>query len=310
VSAVLLRLGVATLTWLAIVAGQPASGGLPLRVCLQSDDPPLSFSEAGKPLGFDVDLAGLIAARLDRPLEIQWFTTRDDPDSNPMTEADALLSDGHCVLVAGYPLVADKLGRPRAARGKLPPFAGAKPEDRRRWIDLGELAATRPYRFDAITVALAPAHSRDVVHVLADLRNLSIGVRIHGLPDLIAMSYHRGALAQQVVHVSQDGMLFSRLEHGDIDAALVDQRELDAWHLAHPETHVASTGYRHSVGFNIGLVGLAANSALIEAVDKVLDELLAEGRLPEMARANAMTYLPPRMPEVSPGLDPNSIYGD
>lgn len=309
-SAVPLRLTVAILGCFAIVAGRPASGGLPLRVCLQGDDPPLSFSKAGTPLGFDVGLVDLIAARLGRSPEIQWFTTRDDPDSNPMTEADALLSDGHCVLVVGYPLVADKLGRPRAARGELPPFAGAKPEDRRRWIDLGELVATRPYRFDAITVALSPAHSQQAVHVLADLGKFTIGVRIHGLPDLIAMNYHHGALDQQVVHVSQEGMLFTQLEHGDIDAALVDQRELDAWRLAHPETGVVSTGYRHSVGFNIGLVGLATNGDMIGAVDQALDGLRAEGRLPELAVANAMTYVPPQTPDVSPGLDLNAIHGD
>src|SRR5215472_1420213 len=127
----------------------------PLRICLQADDPPLSL-RGSEPAGFDVALARLIAERLDRPLEIQWFTTRDDPDSNPVTEADALLSDGHCALVAGYPLLAEKLGRPLAATGKLPPFEGATPEDRRRWISLGVLVPTRPYRFDAITLALSP----------------------------------------------------------------------------------------------------------------------------------------------------------
>ena len=114
--------------------------------------------------------------------EIQWFTTRDDPDSNPVTEADALLSDGHCALVAGYPLVADKLGRPRAATGKLPPFDGAKPEDRRRWISLGELVATHPYRFDAITVALSPARAERLgAQSGGPDRTSRVGVVIHGL---------------------------------------------------------------------------------------------------------------------------------
>ena len=47
-----------------------------------------------------------------------------DPDSNPATEANALLSDGHCALVADYPLVTDKLGRLRAGTGKLPRSKG------------------------------------------------------------------------------------------------------------------------------------------------------------------------------------------
>jgi ABC-type amino acid transport substrate-binding protein len=300
----------AVLGWFMAASGLPALADAPLRVCLQADDPPLSSRRSGEAGGFDVAVAKLIAERLGRPLEIQWFTTRDDPDSNPVTEADALLSDGHCMLVAGYPLVVDQLGRPRAGTGKLPPFDGAKPDDRRRWISLGELVPTRPYRFDAITVALSAARAERSVQTLADLKDLRVGVVIHGLPDLIAMSYRAGLLAERVVHFNQSRAVFSQLESGDIDAALVDQRELDAWRLAHPETHVAATGYRHSIGFNIGFVGLATSGALIGRVNAIVADLLARGTLVEIAQASALTYLPPRMPEVSPGLALGVLSGD
>ena len=301
---------VALLGWFAAALAPPALADVSLRVCLQADDPPLSSRRSGEAGGFDVAVAKLVAERLGETLEIQWFTTRDDPDSNPVTEADALLSDGHCMLVAGYPLVADQLGRPRAGTGKLPPFDGAKPDDRRRWISLGELIPTRPYRFDAITVALSAARAERQVQTLADLKDLRVGVVIHGLPDLIAMSYRAGLLAERVVHFNQSRAVFSQLESGDIDAALVDQRELDAWRLAHPETHVVATGYRHSIGFNIGFVGLATSGALIGRVDAILADLLARGTLIEIAQASALTYLPPRMPEVSPGLALGALNGD
>jgi ABC-type amino acid transport substrate-binding protein len=281
-----------------------------LRICLQADDPPLSSSRAGEPGGFDVALAKLIAERLDRPLEIQWFTTRDDPDSNPVTEANALLSDGRCVLVAGYPLIADKLGRPRAGTAKLPPFDWAKPDDRRRWVGLGELLPTRPYRFDAITVALSPARSEHPVQSLSALANLRVGVEIHGLPDLIAMTYRDGQLADRVVHFDHARELFARLESGEIDAALVNQRELDGWRLAHSGARVATTGYRHSIGFNIGFVGLSMGGALIARVDAILADLLASGRLTDIAQASAMTYFPPRTPDISPGVDLSALSGD
>jgi ABC-type amino acid transport substrate-binding protein len=304
------RLTLALMSWFAIALAQSARGNVPLRVCLQAEDPPFAYNQDGEPRGFDVALAGLISERLDRPLEIQWFTTSDDPDHNPVTEADALLSDGHCAIVADYPLLADKLGRPRAGIGKLPSFEGAKAEDRRRWIKLGALIPTRAYRFDAITVALAPTQAQRSVHTLADLQDLTLGVQIHSLPDLIAMSYRQGELIQHVVHFNQERELFSKLESGDIDAALVDQRALDAWHFAHPETRVVSTIYQHSIGLNIGFVGLSSAGTQIQAVDKILDDLFAEGRLAKLAQANGVTYRAPRKPDVAPAFDLSTVTGD
>jgi hypothetical protein len=306
------RLTLALLGWSAsmLALGLPAHAEAPLRVCLQADDPPLSSRHAGDPGGFNVVLVRLIAERLDRPLEIQWFTTRDDPDSNPATEANALLSDGRCALVADYPLVADKLGRPRARTGKLPPFEGAKPEDRRRWIRLGEITHTRPYRADAMTVVLSPARAERSVQSLADLGDFRVGVVTHGLPDLIAMTYRQGQLTERVVHFGQSHALFQQLESSDIDAALVNQREFDSWRLAHSMTPVAATAYRHSIAFNIGFVGLATNAALIEQVDAILGDLLAQGSLTGIAHASAMTYLPPHKPDVSPGVTLGALSGD
>jgi ABC-type amino acid transport substrate-binding protein len=298
--------------WLTAAVGiaPPALAEAPLRMCLQANDPPLSSRREGAPVGFDVALAELMAGRLGLRLEIQWFTTRDDPDSNPVTEANALLSDGHCAFVAGYPLVADKLGRPRARTGKLPPFMGATPDDRRRWISLGELVPTRPYRFDAITFVLSPALAGRAVQTLADVRGLRMGVKTHGLPDLIAMTYREGELAERVVHFDQSHTLFTQLENGDTDAALVDYRELDAWRLAHPETRVAATSYRHSIGFNIGLVGLATSGTLIERVDAILGDLLANGSLIGIAQTTGVTWLPPREPDVLPAVTLGALNGD
>jgi ABC-type amino acid transport substrate-binding protein len=304
------RLIAAASVLLCCVAAVPSAAAEPLRICLQADDPPLSSRGGNAPSGFDVLLSQRIAARLDRPLAIQWFITRNDPDSNPVTEANALLADGHCALVAGYPLVADKLGRPRAATGKLPPFDGAKPEDRRRWITLGKLVPTRAYRFAGITVALAPSQAGRQVRSLQDIAALRIGVTTHGVPDLIATSYRDGALIEHVVHFNRPEALLEQLSSGAIDAALLDQRELDAWRLAHPGTRIAATGYVHSFGFNIGFVGLSTSEALIRQVDATLADLLADGSLTNIARSAAMTYLAPRQPEVRAEVAISSLRGD
>jgi len=82
----------------------PATAEQVLKVCLDEDLPPLSAHHRGAPdSGFDVALAETIAKRFGRPLEIQWFESKLDEDSSPALEANALLSDGRCALVAAMP---------------------------------------------------------------------------------------------------------------------------------------------------------------------------------------------------------------
>jgi ABC-type amino acid transport substrate-binding protein len=294
----------------ALGSAAPIRAGEPLRVCLQAHDPPLSSRGNGAGSGADVALSRTLAERLGRPLAIQWFVTRRDPDSNPASEANALLSDARCELVAGYALIADALGHPRAATAKLPPFDGATPDDRHRWIRLGELMASRPYRFDALSVVLSPGHADLRIHKLADLADLSLGVEIHSLPDLIAMSYAAGRLDEHVVHFPDARALFAQLEDDSLDAGFVDLHQFDAWRLEHPGTRVAASGYTHSIGFNIGFVGLSTNQALIKEVDPVLSDLMSSGEVSRIAGAAGVTYLPPRSPAVAPGVSLAALSGD
>ena len=172
------------------------------------------------------------------------------------------------------------------------------------------MVATRAYRFDAITVALSPARAKRPVQSLADLQGFRTGVVIHGLPDLIAMNFRDGQLAEHVVHFDHSRALFTQLESDGIDAALIGQREFDAWRMSHPATHVVATAYLHSIGFNIGFVGLATSGALIEHADAILADLIADGSLIAVAQANGLTYLPPRTPNVAPGLVLSALGGD
>ena len=86
--------------------------------------------------------AQALAKRLGRPLAIQWYESKLDAEASSTIEANALLSDGRCNLVAGYPLVKDALGKPGLEKARLPGFAGAQPADRRRLVELGTLTPT------------------------------------------------------------------------------------------------------------------------------------------------------------------------
>jgi ABC-type amino acid transport substrate-binding protein len=151
---------------------------VPLRVCLQSNDPPLSSRGGDVPTGFALTLSQTIAEHLGRKLQVQWFVSRDDPDANLVKDANALLSDGRCQLLAEYPLLDGTLETPRASSAKLPPFDGATPDDRRRWVKMNALAATRPYRLDALTVVLSAQEANRDVRRLADLDGLKVAVQL------------------------------------------------------------------------------------------------------------------------------------
>ncbi len=285
----------------------PAMARDSLTVCLQANDPPLSVS-GGE--GFAVALSRKIAERLGRDLRVQWFVSRDDPDANLAKDSNALLSDGHCQLVAEYPLIADMLGRPYAPTAKLPPFDGATPEDRRRWIELGELVATQPYRLDVLTVVLAAKDANRPIHTLADLDGLKVGVQTATLADAIAMRYAGGRLIEHVVHLPDARALFGRLQRGELDAAFVALRELDAWKLRHGSDGLTPTGYVHSIVFNMGFVGVASEMKLIDGVNAAIAALQGSDALAPLARDAGLTYMPPRDPAVLPAVRPDALAGD
>ena len=100
------------------------------------------------------------------------------------------------------------------------------------------------------------------------------------------------------------------MQDGSLDAALVDLHELDAWRIEHPGTRVAASGYLHSIGFNIGLVGLSTNRALLARVDEILSDPTSHGALSTIAEASGVTYVPPRTPEIAPHIPLAAFAGD
>jgi ABC-type amino acid transport substrate-binding protein len=281
-----------------------------LTVCLQSNDPPLSSHGGEAPGGFDLALSQRIAQDLGRELRVQWFVSRDDPDANLAKDANALLSDGRCQLLAEYPLLNSTLERPHAPTAKLPPFDGATPDDRHRWVKMNALAATRPYRLDTLTVVLPEHNANRTVRHLADLDGLRVGVQIATLSDAIAMSYGNGRLIEHVLHMPDARDLFRALQAGKIDAAFVDARAFDAWRDAHGSAGLAASGYVHSVAFNMGFIGLASNIPLITQVDAVLADLQAHYAVAPMAAKAGLTFIPPETPAVRPDVGPTALQGD
>jgi len=293
-------IGAAALLAMAFAAAPAAASDEVLKICLDEDLPPLSLHRRGATdSGFDVALARAVAKELRRPLEIQWFESKLDEDSSPALEANALLSDGRCALLGSYALTKDSLDAPGMKTAKLPDFAGATRDDRRRRVPLGVLTASQPYVYSALTVVLGPKAAERRIGDIGDLNGLRIGIESGTLADAILMNFHGGQLIDQITHIvpgRQD--LLGALEHGEFDATLLDLRRFDAYRAAHADTRLASSGYYYPVGANRAYVALASDTALLAAVNKALSDLQARGTITELAREAGLTYLPPREPLV------------
>jgi len=293
-----IRLAAALLTAASVMPTLAAEE--PIKVCLDENLPPLSVHHRGKPdRGFDVALAEAVAARLGRPLRIQWFESKLDEDSSPALEANALLSDGRCSLVGSYVLTKDSLVVPGVKTAKPPDFEGATREDRRRRIPLGVLAPSQPYIYSPLTVLLGPKARDRRVSSVGDLAGLRIGIESGTLADAILMTYGDGKLIDNITHlVPGRSDLLGAFERGDFDATLLDLRRFDAYRAMHPDTALAASGYFYPIGANRGYVGLASDPGLLAAVNAALTELQAAGTFADIAKAAGLTYLPPREPAI------------
>jgi ABC-type amino acid transport substrate-binding protein len=290
----------AAVALMAMSATSTVAAGEALKVCLDENLPPLSAHRRGAPdSGFDLMLAREIAQRLGRPLEVQWFGSKLDEDSSPALETNALLSDGRCSLVGSYALTRDSLVVPGTKTAKLPDFEDATGPDHRRRVPLGVLAASEPYIYSPLTIVLGPkAHDRHISGV-GDLAGLRVGTESGTLADAILMTFDNGRLIDDITHlVAGRDDLLGTLEHGELDATLLDLRRFDAYRAAHPDTRLAGSGYFYPIGVNRGYVGLASDPALLVEVNKALVDLQATGAVMKLAEAAGLTFLPPHEPKI------------
>ena len=290
------------------LCSQAARASDSLTVCLNEDIPLYSLHRGKEASGFDLKVAEAIAKRLDRKLVVQWFETKLEMDSSLTIQANALLSDKRCDLVGGYPLIKGTLGKPRAEIGRLPGFDGSNADDRRRRVTLGVLVPTLPYHRSVLTAVVNGAAVTKPVATLADLDGLKIGIEGGTLADAILMTWRDGRFVNRITHVIPEREdLLGKLEAGEFDATLVNLRRFDVYAAKHPRTRLKATGFHHRIGFNMGLVGLATNAALIEEVDKAIADLEQKGELPALAAAAGLTYVPPREPKIAENISMSDL---
>lgn len=286
---------------LVVFCGAASAQTSLLRICMNEDVPPYSVARGDSGSGFDVALATALAKHLGRSLEIQWFESKIDDESSPTLEANALLSDKRCDLMAGYPLVEHSLGRPAAKSARLPDFRGSGPKDRRRRVELGEVIPSRPYQRAPLALIFAPGVAKRPIANLGDVEDLRFGAEGGTLADAILMLYKKGKLIDHITHFPPGrSEMLARLEAGEIDAAFVTLHRFDAYRIKNPQTRIQHSGYNYPIAFNLGYAALSGNAALVETVSAALDSMRSSGEIEKLAQASGVTYVEPKQPFVSP----------
>lgn len=290
------RRAVAGVLLAAMLLAGPAFGmGQGLRVCLESGPPPLS---ADSHEGVDLAVSRAVADWLGRPLEIVWYEVEEDADSSPAVQVNGLLSAGVCQLAGGFPLVSDGLRAPAAT-----PVPVELPDGGRRFVSLGELMHTAPYRAVDFRVVLSRAVEPDAVASLDALRGLRVLAEQGSLADHLLLAHGGGVLRADVVHVPmrQAGVL-AALARGAGDAALVDGPQWDAYRAARPDSPLRDSGYKHPLQINVGFVALATRRGLVELFDAALEDLRDSGDIEAAFSRLGYRYDAPVEPLVLPPL--------
>ena len=114
------------------------------------------------------------------------------------------------------------------------------------------------------------------------------------------MTFDKGRLIDNITHLvpGRDDLL-GALDRGDYDATPDRPRAASTPTAPRiPTRRSSASGYYYPIGANRGYVGLGSDPALIDAVNKALTDLAAEGRIAEFGKQAGLTYLPPREPAI------------
>lgn len=292
------------------LAQMPAAAQDTLTVCLEEDSPPLSFKFRSRQGGFDHGVAEEVAKRLGRRFRVQWFEAENDEENVPVWEANALLSDGLCDIVGGYPMLASSLGKPETDMGAIPEYDGMKRSERGRLVKLGVLDSTVPYSRTAFGVILGPNMKDASIIGLHDLEGRKVGYEVETMAAVLVHRYRQGLLLPGATSVRESEGLMPALASGEIDAALVELHKFDNFMRRNAEAPIRYSGFAHPLGINMGFAILERDAALKSRIDAALEAMKADGTLERLAEKWQMTFVRPQPPRILKRITPAMLAGD
>lgn len=281
-----------------------------LTVCLEEDSPPLSFKFKSRQGGFDHGVAEEVARRLGMDMAVQWFESENDEENVPAWEANAIMSDGLCDVVGGYPLILSALGKPEADRGTLPDHDGMNRSERRRLVPLGVMDSTDAYNRIGYGVILGPKLQDMNLRGLHDLEGMQVGFEVETLGAALVHRYRSGMLVPTAVSVRASKGLLSALVAGEVDAAVLELHKFDNFRRRNTDAPIRYSGYVHPLGINMGFAILERNSGLKGRINQALEAMKKDGSLEALAAKWQMTFVKPQPPKVLKRITPAMLAGE
>ena len=293
-----------TATLLASSASMGTSTA-PLTVCMAADNPPLSHLVGGQPRGLDVRIAQAAAAAMGRTLVVLSFETSYEKESSLTHEVNALLSSQRCDAASGFPLLAADLGPASRPTSRTPDYPGAPRKRDRPFVPLGTLVPSRAYQ--AVALGVVQPVGAPPLDRLADLGERRLAAVSGTLASAVGMTWRNGQLRPRLVSLSQREDALAELAQPApptgrrFEAAFVPLAMFDGWLLLHPGQALVAAAYRRPIGINLGFVTLDSATDVRAALDRVITDALADGRLARWAADEGVSFAPPVAPDVGRG---------
>ena len=201
-----------------------------------ADNPPYEFSQEGKLVGFDIDFAEALAAKMSKKIEIKNI------DFNGLIPA--LASSRIDAVISGISMT----------------------EERKQKVDF-----SNTYSESRIAVVSKRISAIDSPSTLKDKR---VGAQLGSTWETIIQKVLENVESVSYMTMTNNLALIEELKNDRIQAVVVEKKQAEKFLEQYPEFSMFLLDEAHISNFS---VALQKNSKYLEAVNKAIDELRAEG---------------------------------
>ncbi|MEX0285240.1 MAG: c-type cytochrome [Paracoccaceae bacterium] len=281
-----------------------------LTACLARNGGALSGKRSDGGVGLDYLVLADIAEALELDLDVVWFESEQEEESDPVRESYAQLAYPLCDITASHPLYENTFGPPHTPTAALPRWLHMPTTfNLRSHVTLKPVAVTRPYMRSEIGMVVRPKIQDFSMEGLEDLHGLKLGLQQGTLSGMVAWVQAPRDVIKTARMFNPGPKYLWEIEQGkhDVDVAIVDVTAFDHHLRQNPISDLRLAEWRHALGMNIGFAILEENAALIAQVNAAVDDLVASGAVAQRATESRMHYAKPKEPLILGALTQDSI---